>query len=157
MYIWFAPLCCCYETGQSVTSHELLEFSCWGCDLLLFLSSFKKGVKAASHSSVMIISPPPPTHTHTHTVQWSYFSNSPVVLSPLSPLLTPPQRVQKKSMGIDFREGGERGWNSREGAGGRQRQRATGGEVRDPKRNMHVMPQLKVTDVNLSVTTDYGV
>lgn len=28
-------------------------------------------------------------------VQWSYFSNSPVVLSPLSPLLTPPQRVQE--------------------------------------------------------------
>lgn len=40
---------------------------------------------------------------------------------------------------------------------GRQRQRGSGREVPDPKHNMHVLAQLKVTDMNLSVTTDYGV
>lgn len=40
---------------------------------------------------------------------------------------------------------------------GRQRQRGTRREVRDPKHNMHVLAQLKVTNMNLSVTTDYEV
>lgn len=38
---------------------------------------------------------------------------------------------------------------------GRQRRRGSRGEVQDPKHNMHVLAQLKVTNMNLSVTTDY--
>lgn len=30
-------------------------------------------------------------------------------------------------------------------------------EVQDPKHNMHVLAQIKVTNMNLSVTTDYKV
>lgn len=40
---------------------------------------------------------------------------------------------------------------------GRQRQRGTCREVRDPKHNMHVLAQLKVTDMDLSVIADYKV
>ena len=39
----------------------------------------------------------------------------------------------------------------------RQRQRGKSVEMQDPERNMHVLAQLKVTNMNLSVTTDYEV
>lgn len=41
--------------------------------------------------------------------------------------------------------------------GGRQRQRGTSREVQDTEHNMCVLAQLKVTNMDLSVTTDYGV
>lgn len=41
--------------------------------------------------------------------------------------------------------------------GGRQRRRGTSREVRDPQHNMHVVAQLKVTNMTPSVTTHYEV
>lgn len=82
---------------SSDPAHESLQISPTSCCI--------RRVSAGSE--------PSHNNTHPHTVHWSYFSNSPVVLSPLSPLLTSPQRVQKINNNW-FWKVGKGGWNSRE-------------------------------------------
>lgn len=74
----------------------------------------------------------------------------------MSPLLTSPQRVQKNQYQLIL-QGKERQLEFRGSTGGRQRRRGSSREVRDPRHNMHVVAQLKVTDTTPSVTAHYEV
>lgn len=75
----------------------------------------------------------------------------------LSPSFDSTPESAEKSIAIDFQEGEKRRLEFKGRSRKRQRRRGASREVWDPERNMHVPAQLKVTNMNLSVTADYEV